>query len=129
MTPVEAHVRQAELLESAPQLRQQAIAAEKARLEAAERSLGLTSADDAGASTSDSTEAGPSNKLKRIAEVDVAELARKRHRFEDNKFFEESREIKDNVRSAVAAGEFGSAHAGGPNDRPVEEEEEAQGGW
>lgn len=71
-----AHRRQAELLESAPQLRAQAVAAEKARLEAVERALGLTSADDVDSSTN--AEAG-SSKMKRIAEVDVEELARKKH--------------------------------------------------
>lgn len=43
---------------------------------------------------------------KRIADVDVEELARKKHRFEDNKFLEESREINEGVRSAVSAGEY-----------------------
>ncbi|KAK1922416.1 telomere stability and silencing-domain-containing protein [Papiliotrema laurentii] len=101
--------RQAELLESAPQLRAQAVAAEKAKLEALERTLGISNADDANPTASSSGE-GSSSKtasssaVKRIAEVDVEEIARKKHRFDDNKFFEESREIKDNVRSAVAAG-------------------------
>lgn len=82
------------MLESAPALRAQAAAEEKAKLEALERTLGISDAD-----------AGPSGK--RAAEVDVGELARKKHRFEDTEFLEESREIKDNVRSAVAAGECG----------------------
>lgn len=43
---------------------------------------------------------------KRIAEVDVAELAAKRHKFDDNKFLEQSREINESVRSAVSAGTF-----------------------
>lgn len=40
---------------------------------------------------------------KRLAEVDLEELARKKHKFDDTQFFEESREIKENVRSAVSA--------------------------
>jgi len=74
----------------------------------------LTTPDDSGPSTSTSAEASGSGSAsgsssvavanKRLAEVDIEEIARKKHRFDDNKFFEESREIKDNVRSAVAAG-------------------------
>ena len=105
---------QAELLESTPGMRAALVASEKAKLEALERSLGLTGPDDSGPSTSTSTSADAdasgsttSNVAaanKRLAEVDIEEIARKKHRFDDNKFFEESREIKDNVRSAVAAG-------------------------
>jgi hypothetical protein len=141
--------RQAELLESAPQLRAQAVAAEKAKLEALERTLGISNADDANPTASSSGE-GSSSKtasssaVKRIAEVDVEEIARKKHRFDDNKFFEESREIKDNVRSAVAAGKSwgigiavwslqlardASQMSGSElTFRVAEEEEEAQGG-
>jgi len=39
-----------------------------------------------------------------LADVDLEELARKKHRFEDTEYLEQSREIKDNVRSAVTAG-------------------------
>ena len=46
---------------------------------------------------------------KRVADVDIEELARKKHKFDDNKFFEESREINENVRSAVVAGELTNA--------------------
>ncbi|KIR37870.1 hypothetical protein I307_03858 [Cryptococcus deuterogattii 99/473] len=84
--------RQAELLESEPALRAQAQAAEKAKLEALERKLGINAAE--------SSEDGSKRK---IEDVDLAELARKKHKFEDNKFLEESREINDNVRSAVSA--------------------------
>jgi hypothetical protein len=85
---------QAELLESAPALRAAAQAAEKAKLEALERQLGLSAPD---------AEAGPSGS-KRLAEVDLEELARKKHRFEDTAFLEESREIKENVKLAVSKG-------------------------
>lgn len=89
-------VRQAELLESAPALRAQAVAAEKARLEALERSLGISSAD------AESSTAGS----KRLADLDIEELAKKKHKFDDNAYLEESREINDNVRSAVTAGKL-----------------------
>lgn len=116
-----ADFRQAELLETTPGMRANLIAAEKAKLEALERTLGLTTPDSdapgpsigdgSGASSSSSSGAGPSkvsgaSAVKRLAEVDIEEIARKRHKFDDNKFFEESREIKDNVRSAVMAGEL-----------------------
>jgi hypothetical protein len=38
--------------------------------------------------------------------LDVEEVARKKHKFDDNAFLEESREINDNVRSAVSAGKL-----------------------
>jgi hypothetical protein len=106
-------ISQAELLESTPGMRAALVASEKAKLEALERSLGLTGPDDAGpssytsvpdASGSGSSTTGVAAANKRLAEVDIEEIARKKHRFDDNKFFEESREIKDNVRNAVAAG-------------------------
>ncbi|KLT44521.1 hypothetical protein CC85DRAFT_283458 [Cutaneotrichosporon oleaginosum] len=76
--------KQAELIESWDEMQAKAKAEERAKLEALERKLGVSSNGDVG-------------------EVDVEELARKKHKFEDNKFLEESREIKDNVRSAVSA--------------------------
>lgn len=88
--------RQAELLESAPALRAQAVAAEKAKLEGLERSLGISSSE------AESSSSGS----KRLAELDVEEIARKKHKFDDNAYLEESREINDNVRSAVTAGKL-----------------------
>lgn len=93
-------IRQAELLESAPALRAQAVAAEKARLENLERQLGLSSGG------AESSAAGS----KRLAELDVEELAKKKHKFDDNAYLEESREINENVRSAVSAGELPHTH-------------------
>lgn len=87
--------RQAELLESAPAIRASAEAADRARLEALERQLGISAPE---------SKAEGSSNTKRLAEVDLEELARKRHRFEDTEYLEQSREIKDNVRSAVTAG-------------------------
>jgi hypothetical protein len=78
-------------------LRAAAQASEKAKLEALERSLGITRPDTA-ASTSETTD-GETGKKRQAGDV-----ARKKHRFEDTGFFEESREINDGVRSAVAAG-------------------------
>jgi hypothetical protein len=62
----------------------------KAKLEALERTLGI------------SASAGE----KREAEPDLLEIASKRHKFEDSAFLEESRELKEGVRNAVSAGEF-----------------------
>lgn len=86
--------RQSDLIESLPELQAKAAAESKAKLEALERKLGVSS-DEIGAKNGDGS--------KRLAEVDVEELARKKHKFDDNKFIEESREIKENVRSAVGA--------------------------
>lgn len=83
--------RQAELIESLPALRAKAAAESTAKLEALERKLGVSSGG--------SGEEG----AKRLAEVDLEELARKKHKFEDDKFIDETREIKENVRSAVGA--------------------------
>ena len=41
-----------------------------------------------------------------MADLDVEEVARKKHKFDDNAFLEESREINDNVRCAVSAGKL-----------------------
>ncbi|BEJ14090.1 hypothetical protein CspHIS471_0312640 [Cutaneotrichosporon sp. HIS471] len=76
--------KQADLIENWDEMQTKAKAEERAKLEALERKLGVSSNADVG-------------------EVDVEELARKKHKFDDNKFLEESREIKDNVRSAVGA--------------------------
>jgi len=87
--------RQAELLESAPAVKAAAQSAERAKLEALERQLGISAPQNKSESSSQN---------KRLAEVDLEELARKKHRFEDTEYLEQSREIKDNVRSAVTAG-------------------------
>ncbi|RXK38796.1 hypothetical protein M231_03972 [Tremella mesenterica] len=92
--------RQAELLESAPAIKAAAAAAEKAKLEALERKLGIVPPSRTGESSS----SGDSNG-KRMAEVDLEELAKKKHKFDDHAFLEESREINENVRSAVSMGE------------------------
>ncbi|BEI83255.1 hypothetical protein CcaverHIS002_0311230 [Cutaneotrichosporon cavernicola] len=76
--------KQADLIENWDEMQTKAKAEERSKLEALERKLGVSSNADVG-------------------EVDVEELARKKHKFDDSKFLEESREIKDNVRSAVGA--------------------------
>lgn len=65
-------------------MQEKAKAESKAKLEALERKLGVGADGD-------------------VEGVDVEEIARKRYKFDDSKFFEESREIKENVRSAVGA--------------------------
>ncbi|WWC64214.1 uncharacterized protein I303_106822 [Kwoniella dejecticola CBS 10117] len=99
--------RQAELLESAPALRAKLAAEEKAKLEALERRLGISQpdafsadADADGNGEGSSSASGPSKR--KVEEVNLEELAAKKHKFDDNKFLEESREINDNVRNAVS---------------------------
>lgn len=71
------------MIETLPELKAKAKAEERARLEAIERRLGASSGG--------------------LEDVDVAEIARKKIKFDDDKFLEETREIKDSVRSAVGA--------------------------
>ncbi|WVF65741.1 hypothetical protein IAT40_000473 [Kwoniella sp. CBS 6097] len=100
--------RQAELLESEATLKAQQQATNKAKLEALERKLGITPSE-ASSSSSSGLRRSPEDKngdpdeggKRRVEDVDLEELARKRYKFEDNKFLEESREINENVRSAV----------------------------
>ncbi|WVR09204.1 hypothetical protein IAU60_006266 [Kwoniella sp. DSM 27419] len=90
--------RQAEILESEHTIRAQAQAADKARLEALERKLGITPSESSAAGASSD---GMNEGKRRVEDVNLEELARKKHKFEDNEFFEESREINENVRAAV----------------------------
>jgi hypothetical protein len=118
--------RAAELLELEATHNKKTAEAARAKLEALERQLGISSSSsssrappptigdadelssEAGPSGSSSTAAGGSGQIEgsrtKLTQQDLVELAGKRHKFEDNAFFEESREIKDNVRSAVSAG-------------------------
>lgn len=73
--------RLAEYIESEPQRKKALQEAQKAKLEALEKKLGM-----------DSSGAGPSEPL-----------AGKKHRLDDTEYVEESKEIVDNVKSAVAA--------------------------
>jgi hypothetical protein len=87
-------VRLAAYLEDEPARKKAAAAAQKAKLEALERKLGLNPG------SSDSPGAGPSSS--KPGEPDV--LAGKKHRFDDTEYLEQSRDIVDGVKSAVAAG-------------------------
>ena len=75
--------RLAEYIESEPLRKKAQQEAQRAKLEALERKLGIS----AGTSSSDP-------------------VAGKKHRLEDTEYIEQSREIVDNVKSAVSAGEW-----------------------
>jgi hypothetical protein len=81
--------RLAEYLEQEPARKKAAAEAQRAKLEALERKLGI----DGGA--------GPSS-----SGGDPTQVVGKKHRFDDNEYLEQSRELVDNVRSAVTAGQF-----------------------
>jgi hypothetical protein len=76
--------RLAEYLQSEPDRKRAAAEAQRSKLEALERKLGITPDSN--------------------GEVDV--LAGKKHRLDDTEYLEQSREIVDNVKSAVVAGAF-----------------------
>ncbi|EIN09860.1 hypothetical protein PUNSTDRAFT_101822 [Punctularia strigosozonata HHB-11173 SS5] len=78
----------AEYLESEPERKKAAAEAQRAKLEALEKKLGLT--PGAGPSSSSSPGDAPEP------------LAGKKHRFDDQEYIEQSRDIVDNVRSAVS---------------------------
>lgn len=107
----------AEYVESKEKSQKTTLESQKAKLAALEKQLGIqtsssTAAGLGAASSSSATEAGPSQisaaststPSASAADVDVTKIAQKRHRFEDNGYFETSREINDGVRSAVTAG-------------------------
>jgi hypothetical protein len=82
----------AEYLENEPARKKAAAEASKAKLEALEKKLGISPPDATGSSSSNSN-----------SKVDEP-VAGKKHRFDDTEYFEQSREIVDNVKSAVSAG-------------------------
>jgi len=86
----------AEHVESSHLREQAATQTTKAKLEALEKSLGMTSGP--------SNAAAGSLKPGKAEEVDLVKVAQKRHRFDDNEYLEQSREINETVRSAVSAG-------------------------
>lgn len=88
--------RLADYVESAAAREKAEAEANKAKLAALERSLGISSDPSPG-----SAEASGS---KRKQDIDLAEIAMKKKKFEDTEYLEQSREINDNVRSAVSAG-------------------------
>jgi hypothetical protein len=78
--------RLAEYLEQEPERKKAAAEAQRAKLEALERKLGIDT--DAGSSSN----------------VDPTQVAGRKHRFDDTEYFEQSRDLVDNVKSAVTAG-------------------------
>jgi len=81
----------AEYLESEPERLAAKAEAQKAKLEALERKLGIEP------SSSNSLEVGPG------ATDTSAGLAGKKRRFDDTEYIEQSRELTENVKSAVSA--------------------------
>jgi len=84
----------AEYLENEPARKKAAAEASKAKLEALEKKLGISPSEGTAGSSSNSN---PNSKLDEP-------VAGKKHRFDDTEYLEQSREIVDNVRSAVSAG-------------------------
>jgi len=82
--------RLAEYLEQEPARKKAAAEAQRAKLEALERKLGI---DSAGGSSSNG---------------DPTQVAGRKHRFDDNEYLEQSRELVDSVKNAVTAGQFSS---------------------
>ncbi|KAJ3983734.1 telomere stability and silencing-domain-containing protein [Lentinula detonsa] len=82
----------AEYLESEPERLAAKADAQKAKLEALERRLGI-----------DSSDAGPSKVTGSSPTEQPVKLAGKKHRFDDNEYIEQSRDLVDNVKSAVSA--------------------------
>ena len=82
--------RLAEYLEQEPARKKAAAEAQRAKLEALERKLGI---DGGGGSSSNG---------------DSTQVAGRKHRFDDNEYLEQSRELVDSVKNAVTAGQFSS---------------------
>jgi hypothetical protein len=82
--------RLAEYLEQEPARKKAAAEAQRAKLEALERKLGI---DGAAGSSSNG---------------DPTQVAGRKHRFDDNEYLEQSRELVDSVKNAVTAGQFSS---------------------
>lgn len=77
--------RLAEYLEHEPARKKAAAEAQRAKLDALERKLGI----EGGAGSSSNGD---------------AQVAGRKHRFDDTEYLEQSRELVDNVKSAVTAG-------------------------
>jgi hypothetical protein len=84
---VDIQYRIAEYLESEPQRLAAKAEAQKAKLEALERKLGIDR---------------PSSSTSGLKSDDPPVLAGKKHRFDDTEYLEQSREIVDNVKNAVS---------------------------
>ena len=83
--------RLAEYIESEPLRKKAQQEAQRAKLEALEKKLGIVHSADG---SSSSTEP----------------LAGKKHRLDDTEYLEQSREIVDNVKNAVSVGEYALLH-------------------
>lgn len=94
----------AELVESSEKSSAAELAANKAKLQALERQLGISTSS--ASSSSNPSAAGSSKPTNEETDAELVRIAQKRKKFDDNAFFETSREINDGVRSAVAAGEW-----------------------
>ncbi|CDZ96584.1 Uncharacterized conserved protein [Phaffia rhodozyma] len=122
--------KMAELLDVQANYKKTKTDAARAKLDALERQLGISSSADAlatgrslaedGDEDEDSNEdgspvAGPSGSgagpeveraqvtRTKLTSEDLAQIAGKKHRFDDTEYLEQSREINENVRSAVSA--------------------------
>jgi len=85
-------------LEGEPARKRAAAEAQKTKLEALEKKLGITPSNAAG----DDELRASTSKLNDGGEPEL--LAGKKHRFDDTEYLEQSREIVDGVKSAVTAG-------------------------
>lgn len=82
--------RLAEYLEHEPARKKAAAEAQRAKLEALERKLGIDAGGGAGSSSNG----------------DPTQVVGRKHRFDDNEYLEQSRDLVDNVKSAVTAGQY-----------------------
>jgi hypothetical protein len=86
----------ADYLAAEPARKKAAADAQKAKLEALEKRLGIDSKPGRSGSGSGSSTPGPS------AAQEVEAVAGKKHRFDDNEYLEQSQELVENVKSAVS---------------------------
>ena len=94
-------LRLAAYLESEPERLAAKAEAQRAKLEALERKLGIEP------SSSSRSVTDPSESLPESTKTDTAmppPLAGKKHRFDDTEYLEQSRELTENVKNAVSAG-------------------------
>lgn len=87
--------RLAEYLESEPERQAARAKAQKAKLEALEKKLGLNNGE--GASTSASAPFTTENIVEHV-------IAGKKHKFDDHEYFDQTKELSENAKSAVASG-------------------------
>jgi hypothetical protein len=127
--PIPSHCRMSDILEAQKDYKKLKSQAAKEKLEALERSLGISAGQAAaaleGMDDEEPAEDGPSGsgsrsptgggdkaaverkaapKAKDLTKEDLAQLAGRKHKFDDSEFLEQSREINESVRGAVAAG-------------------------